>query len=421
MIRLLLAAFFLTVAAFNVMLVPSKNLYLSHVATISLLGVAVLVALARFSPDRWWPREVSGREIAPGLAALILAVLSVSYVSARLIQSAGNPWFFGEAAKLAVLVGGILAFGLLDRGARYLAFYAWLIPTAVAVLVIMHLPGFHPSYLGTRYRFQVESLGSPGMLGYIAGTSFGMLLYWIDRRRSPVRVWFGRTVGAVLVIGVLLSFSRNALVALAVSSLLYLYMGHRLRLRTLLILSAVAALAVVLSLRTLSVTSVLLGRFSLGDVRYLSGRTFIWGQWIRSVTADPMILWFGSGIGSTGIYIPEAKEFLREPHNILLDILANLGVIGVVLYILFLLLLLRRMLLTSRSPTRSIALALFASYCVTDLIDDHWRQSQLLWYTALLFHLFLQVRPRAEEVVGFSLGGGRLLNVVGDQRVANER
>ncbi|WP_216320688.1 O-antigen ligase family protein [Deinococcus aestuarii] len=153
---------------------------------------------------------------------------------------------------------------------------------------------------------------------------------------------------AVLLIGALLTQSRTGLIALAaaplLSAIILTFSGTRVLARTLLPYALLVALVVGVLSAWPEVTAPLVDRYStLSNYQSAdtwAGRLGIWQGGLQMVAHYP---WLGVGAGNFAVLSPEYSlaaahlDFLRPggavAHNMFLSILAELGVVGLVLFV----------------------------------------------------------------------------------------
>jgi len=160
--------------------------------------------------------------------------------------------------------------------------------------------------------------------------------------------WVGGVVGLLCLIGIFLSYTRAAWLACAFASLVLLWRPAATRTRTQLKRFAVVAGSAVLIV-TLALLPDTTARQRIGDSGTVLFRFNLWEAGAGMVADRPM---FGSGFGSFGDNIADYEQdmtvgpptnFSASPsHNTLLNVLVELGLIGIVLYAGALVVMLRR-------------------------------------------------------------------------------
>lgn len=219
-----------------------------------------------------------------------------------------------------------------------------------------------------------------------------------DRKLRIARFWGGMVLCLFLIGVVILSGSRTGLLAAAAGASLILLvrkdtMGRfrtgRLRLAWI----APVALLGVLALQPLmtSGSATLLERYEEGFFKGdLAGRDMVWGAGARYFTSSPKIMLFGGGIGSFDEAVvdylnrslyqiavnmaaanPSRLNPYFAPHNDLLRIGSDLGLVGLALFLLFYfrvgLVCVRKI---GADGPASLPLALFATVIVASMAVD---------------------------------------------------
>ncbi len=379
--RFVLFILFATCIFFNRLLDEDRNLYASHVATLGLFFVSGLA---------WTSLRKRGPSSHARTARKFLYSVAIAYILWRIIGSRENEWFFGESAKLALILMAFVAYRILDHDGTIFPFICRLLPPMVAIAIVAAL--FQRGVAGELFneRLSVESLGSSVALGYMAGTLLAFHL-WALVSKPKVLWWYG--VLLVLIVGLLFAFARSGVLAAGI--ILAFYFGafpakqfrHKLALGAIILLIAVSSTSLVIEGYSIS------ERFSLQSLS-LSGREAIWESWL-DILKEGKFLLLGAGLGAFKPVSEATGYFMRDPHNIFLDMLMTFGLIGVAMYLILLVGLWRNIRKDSDRLRRALLLGLFWAYVVTDMFDTHWRQSELLWYTAYMFHLFAIDRNQA--------------------------
>ncbi len=379
--RLILFIFFGICIFFNSLLDEDRNLYGSHVATVGLFFVSALAWISS--------RKRSSSSHRPAASKFLYSV-AIAYILWRIIGSLENEWFFGEFAKLAIILMAFVAYRILDHKGTLFLFVCRLLPPMVAISIVAAL--FQRGVAGELFneRLSVESLGSAVALGYMAGTLLAFHL-WALVSKPKVLWWYG--VLLVLIVGLLFAFARNGVLAVGIVLAFYIGASPAKHLRLKLALGAIIVLIAVSSTSLVIEGYSISERFSLQGLS-LSGREAIWQSWL-DILREGKFLLLGAGLGSFKPVSEATGYFMRDPHNIFLDILMSFGLIGVAIYLVFLVGLWRNIRKDSDRLRRALILGLFWGYVATDIFDTHWRQSELVWYTAYMFHLFAIDRNQA--------------------------
>jgi O-antigen ligase len=170
-----------------------------------------------------------------------------------------------------------------------------------------------------------------------AGVAFGFLL---DRRVTRDRRVLAGLVGGLCLLGVFLSLSRGGLVALAVAIVAAIVVGGRWRMRVVIVAACIALTGVVYFSQIASLPS----RERISNIGGGgTGRVDLWTVGGRMVQAHPVI---GIGVGnfqtSSIHYLLQPGAIQRDDfiiqtpkvaHNTYLQVLAEMGIVGGVLFI----------------------------------------------------------------------------------------
>lgn len=231
-------------------------------------------------------------------------------------------------------------------------------------------------------------------------------------RRSPLLRLASLVVLATCTLGVLLSFSRGGLIALAVALVAAVVLGGRWR-------PAAVGFLVVVSLAAVSYITFFAppeARERVTEVEGGTGRTDIWKVGLRMVEASPT-----NGIGA-GNFATTSVHYLLEPgalqrdefivdepkvaHNIYLEVLAELGVVGLVLFLGILGFSLAAGVKAARAfervgdrrmelLARSISVALIALLAADFFVSDQF--SKQLWLLLALGPTLLRIAETEER------------------------
>lgn len=128
-----------------------------------------------------------------------------------------------------------------------------------------------------------------------------------------------------------LTFSKTFVLAFAIFGIAYIFWQFRNRNygRGLLVIGgSVGAVAAMLTMN-FDLFSIIIARFtSSGDLNdFTTGRTGIYKQYLEEITESPFTILFGHGFAAKGLEM--------DPHNIYIEILYYVGVIGLILMIWF--------------------------------------------------------------------------------------
>ncbi len=381
----LIAVFMASCIFGNYELSALTHLYLSHVVTVVFFVLSVLCWVFGAEHKRLERLFSTGRLPRGRLLRHPYVLLSAfGYVVWRVATSIPNPFFPGDLSKMIVLGLGVVAYGILDPDRLSFRLISWLLPVMVALasgLSIVRLLAQGELFTG---RLAVEAMGSAIGLGYISGTLTAFLLYVSDRIEGRLKRVAWVTVSGILILTLILSFGRNGFFALVIIWLAYTKStGRQYRRHIGPVIGVIIILAALGSTKIENFTVV--QRFG-GDAS-LSGRGEIWESYVQTATQSFSALMFGDGIGSSRPVSQGTGYFMRDPHNIYIEIVAISGLAGLCVYLLLLRRVYSGLKNVEDKSQRSVFIALFLAYIVTELFDTHWRQSAVLWYTSYLIHL----------------------------------
>ena len=287
-------------------------------------------------------RGTSSRDLLaaqPLLAMLVAAFLTWSAVSAV--------WAENGAAVVTSTVRftlNALLFPIVLLAVRHERHVVWILSVFVAGVLLSVAWGItHDPAAGAAAAEQVGRLsGARAEANVLAtmlavGVLFAATLSIVLRRRTPPLALLAAGAAGVGLIAFFATYSRGGLVALGFMILVGVFYGGRWR-----------PVMIVLAVIAVAVGAVYLGSSSSPAVERLtsggtSGRSDIWTVAWRMVEANPV-----KGVGSGNFTTAEA-HYLLEPgtierddlildepfvaHNIYLHVLAELGIVGLVLFL----------------------------------------------------------------------------------------
>lgn len=318
------------------------------VTYLTLLSLIVFLGGAMFRPVRivTLPRVFVWCYLLPITVATVIAVPHLGEGARNFAAlDAGFPfdtYGFLKAKYLKPLAYIIYAFLLANamrdskKPDRFLAVFAVAsaLP-AVAVVVLVGIHGFALSELQAHRTF----LGPLGLhaneMALLLALSVGPLLFmWGEVRQGLLKLMCLGILGLVLV-ALVLTFSRGGYVGLVV--IVSAYLLFRRRLGTIAAFVLIAALGIVAApqaLRDRLTTGIESGALSgstLGkaDEKLTQGRVASWQMLAPDVMRSP--LW-GRGVGSTAwtSAVTKGQYAANHPHNMYLEIALDLGLLGCV-------------------------------------------------------------------------------------------
>ena len=246
-----------------------------------------------------------------------------------------------------------------------------------------------------RYTVSVDANPISAGRGAAAGFVIAMFLMLVP---VSAAVRFFATVALPLVaIALLASGSRGPILALVlgISVMLILMPGGAERRKRLTLLFGSGIVTIFLASRLVPTESIqrsLSFFLGTGTGRDSNERVYTWGEAWQLFTEHPL---FGSGVGGFAIREP----ILAYPHNILLEALAELGIVGFALVSSFLALAIACGVSVWRASAgieredAALVLALFSMAFTNSMLSDPLESAENLW---LMIGLIYGLRARAE-------------------------
>jgi hypothetical protein len=239
---------------------------------------------------------------------------------------------------------------------------------AVLAFVQVFIPGFMQELTSDQGRgsgFWVNPNGGGTMCALLF---FASLMYPIQRR------WLRWTTQVLLLVGVGVSFSRAALLALIVGWVVYGVTAKRFRsligsafamvlflAAMIVVLDAIEAVSPHQAERLRFVRGFLVGDWSSDQSEH---RTELWGGAVQAI-ADKRAFIFGLGHGSMGNIVDGLS-----PHNAYLYVLGNSGLIALFGLLLWMLVMVQQAWTCSRRELRAALMAIAAIIAVVQLFDS---------------------------------------------------
>jgi O-Antigen ligase len=397
LVRAVLAVYFLTCLWFGYELSEANHLGVPHLATLGLAVFAFAVLLYR-------RRVVVRRPWGTGRDRWLFAALAV-YVVLRLIQSAGNQFFFGQASKLVLVVLGWICYKVLDPEGELLPWICNFLPFALAAMIAVGMVLWILSGEVGVERFHV----GPNEYEYVSEYTCHILplaLLAIDTARVARRKLALIIATSIIFIGLILTGSRGPLVGAVLALITYALATKRSIVRALLLLAIVGTLVWVL--RPLAYGTGAAGfenRLSIESTDpnvLLSGRLTHWAFEIGEVTSSTTWIIFGSGLGRFAEWVPDpfvTGGFYRTANvNALLAAWVPFGLFALFGYLYLYRYLWRRAKLVPDIPFRAMLLSLLIAYIFTDQFETHWQGTRMLWYVSFILYLTTLWRPAIPAV-----------------------
>ena len=314
----------------------------SGVTAIKGAGAVITLAWALGLLRRQWTLQpLLNRQLAFSLSCVALVFWAVDSE----LWAADAHVALSSASRLAqgVLLAFVIVTCLQDKRALRIAMASFVVgATASALLGLGGVAGASASATSTTAT-DVRVGGGLGDPNYLAAVIVPALfctlaLHTTTRRRALRVLWV--VVGAVLVITLLRTESRGGFVGLAASAAVALVVGGQLRRRILASFGGVILAAAVYFVAFASSSS--LHRFIHAGGG--SGRSELWGIALNVFRAHPLA---GVGLGNFSVveptYAAETSANLTKPyqeldlgevvHNTYLHLLAELGVVGLAVFL----------------------------------------------------------------------------------------
>jgi O-antigen ligase len=267
---------------------------------------------------------------------LIAGALIGGFFAFKLAFS-GNPWLelFGEYPE---------QFGLLTMFNLYLcvviartAYLAGknrskMVDSTVLVLILIAIIGIlqkfglnylnisDSDFLGRSY----STLGSPNAYGFLMAVGAFLSLYF--------KKWY-KVVGLIFIVGLIFSGSKASVLAL-IAGIILVGLTHKQ--------NKIKLLSLVLSLTGVGIIALKIGDFGL---RSLYSRFYIWQASLELSFSNLKSVLVGNPISSLATNIYEKLDInyfnyeplmssINSPHNVLLEILYNFGLVGLVIFLI---------------------------------------------------------------------------------------
>lgn len=307
-------------------------------AVLVLLFVFAAFTIARF-PERW---PLMARALPLGLAALLVyALMSALWSPERFVSFKRVVQLYGVAVLgLALVVGG----GGRYRLQRLVEPVLWV---GMLLTVVLTAAFAGHAFAENGFRAFMATKNNFGQFAAVCVLVPIALLHAESGRRLLPRL----LLAALGIVGLVLSRSATAGLSLAAAAVLYLaYRAlrglHRSWLGVLLalalaVIAAVFAAGVAYGFPSLEEASRFVAKLIGRDIT-LTGRAYLWELMLREVAHHP---WFGTGYGGFWLGLEGASGqvaylvkwgYPGQAHNGYIDILNELGVVGLLLLVAFL-------------------------------------------------------------------------------------
>ena len=332
------------VALFTVLTFVENVPALDQSVTVVKLATAALVLswLALVAGRRWQPVLLRDHPLLAGAALLIAAWAGASVLWARDPGAA-----FSSAFRLAQMLFLVFLVFSAIAERRDLRLFAWaFIAGAVltSALGLSGLVGDGPDAVGAASRFG-GAFGNPNNLAAVVLPALALVGFQFFAARRPFERLLLAGSGAFLVLTLFLTQSRGGLVGFGVMSIVAVAIATPFRARVLVLVLAVLVTGMAYFTIVASPTEEhRVTSFSAADS---TGRADLWNVALQVTRDHPLA---GIGMGNFTTVAPEYLQrnldvrrsdlFLRENatevHNTYLTVLAELGVVGLLLFLAFL-------------------------------------------------------------------------------------
>jgi len=276
---------------------------------------------------------------------------------------------------------------------------------AVAVLIVAATSGLSLQVLTSGSFASRQYLSSIGMhaneLGILLGSAFCIILFSAPAASKPILRLLLWAILSIVSLALLLTFSRGAFLSALISVLAFVIMSKGSRLTK---FSTLFMIGVIIA----ALGGALMDRISEGwkgsaatETRaeaVSASRTVIWKALLPEVERSPFI---GSGLSSTvWSSAAHARIFPTHPHNLYLEILLDMGFVGLLLLLGFYYRFLTSMNHAYKNPAISSEMSGFLkggfwaliTYHISAIANGHYMpvaENTLLW-GCLAFALFYQ-------------------------------
>lgn len=379
-----------------------------------LIGVIVIVGFGIAALHLHGRRR--SRAIPISLAAL--TAFTCLYGAAELI----TPLHRAGLSDLVKLVGGLVlafvTFYAIDDERRLLALTRAVAVAGVSVAAVAIVQAITGSNLGLAPTEQTavvsratSVIGSPNGTADFLLVCAGFLLLGYSLRRGRRRSWPILAMLMVVSLGIIVTFTRADIVALVLMLLVWGGLWRTpntsvflMRLRLALVVVAVLV-GVVQVVGSASLIARVEGRLAGStSANVLNGREAIWSNELHKFESGSVgTILVGSGAHSsyTSVYIPQSERYAEyPPHNLLLWLLIETGVIGLCVYAAALFTMARSFLRTARrspyAPSGRVAAAALG-VVLAFALDSMFHNTQLSTGSYWYFMVFVGAALRMIE------------------------
>jgi len=379
--RQVLFGFFVVCIFLNYTLAPALNFNLAHLAIILLSAVVCL----------GWVAERKRRPIRHICAhhRNVFYWGAGGYLFWRLLESRQNVWFFGDSAKLALILLAVTAYWMLDRTNRHFPFVCRVLPPMLAVSIVLAIyqQGVISKEIYSQ-RLGVPAFGYAPELAFVIATTLALHLYSLSQR--PRLLWW-YIVLSILFLGQFLAFQKDGVLAATIVLASYVWHARSGNKRAVVLMFLLVPL--LLFINSLHIGDYSIGqRFSLQNAAWsLANRQRDWDVWINQVIESKAAV-FGVGLGAIKPINPSTSYFFRDPENVYVGMMGDFGLVGLILYCGLLVAFWKNIRKDPDKLRRALLGGVFWAYVATGFSGAAWRHSWITWYVAYLFYLFVVPR-----------------------------
>lgn len=375
--RQVLFGFFFVCIFLNYTLEPALNFGLAHLAIIVVFGAVGLCWVAE-RRRRIHHTSARHRNVYYWVAGV--------YLVWRLLESRQNVWFFGDCAKLVLILLAVTAYWMLDRANCHFPYVCRVLPPmlAVAIVLAIYQQGVISNVLYSQ-RLAVPALGYAPELAFVIATALALHLYSLSQK--PQLLWW-YVVLFILFVGQFLAFQKDGVVAATIILASYVWCARSGNKRAVVLMFLLVPLLLLIS--SLRISDYSMGqRFSLQNAAWtLANRQRDWDVWIHQVIENKAVL-FGVGLGALKPINSSTGYFFRDPENVYIGMMGDFGLVGLVLYCGLLVAFWKNIGKDPDRLRRALLRGMFWAYVATSFSGAAWRHSWITWYVAYLFYLFV--------------------------------
>lgn len=346
----------------------------------SVLGALYVLARRRVRPLSWFH------------VCLLLFLVWAGTTALWSIDSEATQTRFMTYLQLAVLVWLLWEIAWSPQRTRaLLGAYVLGVSVAAVATVYDYLAGAYAA--GYPGRFTGLDV-NPNELGMTLALGIPMAWYVNLSQRGRRFAWLWQLYLPLAITAILLTASRGAFLTMLAALVVIPATQARLRLRTKIALSALAAGSLVLAAMFVPETTLERLQSTSADIEsgYFGNRARIWRAGLDAAREHPLV---GVGAGTFGAAVEPSLNFQWSSHNVFLGILVEDGVVGL---FLFLAMIGAAFAAVRRSPTlpRWFGIALLLALGVGSLSLE-WGYRKQFWFVLGIIAAEGTLRPRSRR------------------------